>query len=266
MSYPINPRFDTLDALIKLTCPTCMDKEVDEYLCTPIDHPLDLKTKRKIHRQIQKLTKAPQYPPMRRSLRLIGVTAILILSLAFVACMSVPKVRQAIWEAVVELYEDHVSIDFADPYSEPGADRNPPASAVTSVAGSADSDKSAIAPQQDPPKTIVETNAPTYVPEGYEMSECATDKLYIADYFSSSTNTMYSFTQSIIQESHYDGNSEECNLSEIQFNGLTALLITYTASNEYSLYWQDSQYQYRLFGQFESYDQLIQIATSVSIK
>lgn len=269
MNYPNNASFDSLDALIRLSCSTCMDAEVDEFLNAPIDHPLGAKAKRKIHHRIQKLTKlakAPKYPTVRKTLRVIAIAAALLLSLAFVACMSIPEVREAIWEAVVEVYEDYVSIDFVEPSSKSKADLTSPAGTTASTSQGENTTEPTETPRPEPPQTIVETNAPTFVPEGYEMFESATDKIYIVDYFSLNSDDMYSFTQSIIQESLYKGDSENGSISEISFNGAIAILITYNESNEYGLYWQDNQYQYGLYGKFESYNQLIQIASSVSIK
>lgn len=269
MTYQNNASFDSLDALIKLSCSTCMDTEVDEFLSAPIDYPEDVKAKRKIYRRIQKLTKltkTPKHPTARKTLRVIAIAAALLLSIAFVACMSIPEVREAIWEAVVEVYEDYVSIDFVEPNRESDAIITTPANTAADTSQNTTTTEPTEPSRPEPPKSIVETNAPIFVPEGYEMFESETDKLYWVDYFSLSSNDMYSFTQSVIQESFYKGNSEEGTLSEIQLNGLTAILITYDKPNEYGLYWQDSQYQYSLYGIFESYNQLISIGSSVSRK
>lgn len=265
MNYPNNSEFDSFDALIKLSCSTCMDTEADEFLSAPIDYPVDVKAKRKNYRRIQKLTKLTQktkHPTARKTLRVIAIAAALLLSLAFVACMSIPKVREAIWEAVVEVYEDYISIDFVEPISESNADLTFPAGTTVSTSTT----KSTVTPRPEPPKSIIETNAPTFVPDGYEMFENETDKIYTIDYFSLNSDDMFNFTQSIIQGSYYKGNSEEGSVSEISLNGLPAILIIYNDSNEYGLYWQDNLYQYSLYGIFDSYEQLVAIASSVSIK
>ncbi len=87
----------------------CMEQEIEDFLAIPTDgNPISRKTDRKILRMIQRSTILSSRP-----MQMLKITAVVILILGtvgFMTCMSIPIVRASFWEAVTTFFDDHMGI------------------------------------------------------------------------------------------------------------------------------------------------------------
>lgn len=206
----------------------------------------------------------------RRKILLIACVAALLSVL--VSCVAIPTVREKLWQIVLDWSDDgqSVKIDFV-----PADDQNQGASTDPAVTASNDpSGTTTVQPTDEPdtpavtpPTSIEEVNAPSYIPEGYTVAETyQSRKMYMLSYYNAEGEDVLTFAQ-IIVTADSEGDAAEATATNIKINGLNAVLFTYADQpNVYNLYWQDDQYRYNIYGLFQSYDELIKMATSVAVK
>ena len=151
------------------------------------------------------------------------LTVLLVCTFAFVGCVSVPAVREAVITTVITEYEKFFNLNVTsdDPFEGPLV-----------------------------PKTL------TYIPDGFELSiEEVNHFHYWRAYFND--NRLLVFSQDIINDKS-DGNYDN-ELSEIfymEYNGIEILATQYdnNGNTETSLIWNDGIYLYEIYGNFSMYE------------
>lgn len=230
-------RTDKFDLLISSSAEYCVLDEAKEFLAQDVTHVEDdPKLRRKIlghHKSVMRM-----YFPK------IACIAILIcLSLFFTACMCVPSIRIAIWNAFVQLYDDHAKITFGD-------ETDPPETESVEMTY---------------PDHIIDRIKLTYCPEGYnKKNETITNTLYKADYLNEKGNMMFYIAQNVKDGSDIYVDSELGVIKETNIHHFPAILVEcHGEENTYMLVWQDDNYRYTIFGAFESVAELIKIAEGI---
>lgn len=128
--------FDRLDALISLGARSLVDKEAGAFLQMESDCEINSKIRRKVERMIRGYQNKEKIHKIIKPVRIAGVACLICISITFTACVSIPKIREAMWNAVVEWYDEYIAVRFNKGNSEN------------------------ILPE--PPETIDEINAPCY--------------------------------------------------------------------------------------------------------
>lgn len=269
-----NNRIDRLDALILLSCESCIDEEVNEFYDQKIEHTMSERANRRILRMIRRYDRARKFAPYKRPLLIAAFAVMLAITLSFVACMSIPKVRKAIWKAITEWHDDYISFKFVPNDEEtsnnedkPGNDEKPKDVTDKSGNSSTSTDKPNDLPviHIDPPNTIEKVNAPAYIPEGYTFEKSETPQIVqIAYYYNN--ELIYVFNQYVISM-NITVDAEDAAVTNIDVNGVSATLISYNyeeIDNYYDLFWHDNMYAYKIEGIFTNMDELLRIACSVS--
>lgn len=188
--------------------------------------------------------------------RIVLVAALLAVSLIFTACMCVPKVREAIWNVIVEWYDKYIDVSFED---ENTADPD-----VNDPSSDANMNKT-------PPSGIEKKAVATYLPEGYYISNNVSQTMvrYLF-YCNDEGDRQFKLIQKVIDGSNSGSlkvDNENDTVIAVDINGFAGLLISYSDTPEiYYLAWQDEEYQYWLYGTFESVSELIKIARGVVVK
>lgn len=266
----INRNFDECDALIRLSCDECLDKDVDEFFNAEIVYRMSERANRRILRMIRKESRVIKHPKLRRAVAIAVFAILLAGTLAFVACVSIPRVRRAMWKSIVEWHDDYISIKFVpdDDTDDKNVTDDKNNTGNTDNKDNTDNigDNNGNT-QTEPPKIIEEINLPKYIPDGYSFEKYEGERMISVDYYSDD-ELMYSFGQFTISSTGHDYvDSEDATVSQIFLNDLNATLITYGGDipGVYALYWQDGKYLYNIYGIFESYEQLIMIASSVEV-
>lgn len=257
-----NYTYDRLDAILSLATAEYAKKLTDEFLNAKPDFDISAKTEQRIKQMFRKDKHRTSRKNAWKVIRYIMVACLIAATVAFTACMAIPRIRQAIWKAIVEWHDDYVTVKFVPNDTE--ADNT--TTAELSDATSTDTTDKPNDPITVPPDSIVEVNAPSYMPIGYTTKSNLTDKVFRLSYYDENDSFMFSFRQTLI-ESGSKGDAEEGVSNETTVNGLSAVVFTYDDQpNVYNLFWQDSQYRYNIYGYFDNYNELIRFATSVEVK
>ena len=231
-------RTDKLDLLISSASEKCIYDEAKDFLeqdVTQVDD--NPKLKRKILGYRKSVLRA-------NFLKIACIAVLICLSLAFTACMFVPSIRTAIWNAFVQLYDDHAKISFGDETEPPETE---------SV-------------EMTYPDHIVDCVELTYCPEGYTKgNEIRSSVVYKVDYHNSDGEKVFSVSQNVIDDTDLYVDSEMGVITKITIKQFPAMLVEcHEPENVYMLVWQDYCYRYTIYGTFESVDELTRIAEGIS--
>ncbi|MGM9683126.1 MAG: DUF4367 domain-containing protein [Eubacteriales bacterium] len=276
--------FDRLDALIALSVKDCIDEEVNNFLKTEVTVTPSTGFTGKIARLVRKskTTRHPFYKP----LRIVAVAILIALSIMFTACVSIPRVREAVWNAIIEWYDDYISIRFTAPESSSestsesrsgGTSGSAQRSISESTSGSTqrsilgnssgsssneiDTDKPAVS--ATPPKTIETVNAPTYIPYGYMVISYTSQINFYQEYYDADGNFSFYFYQNLKGTKHNIDN-KDATVSSVVINNKEGLLIT-GEGDTMSVIWEDDFYSYMINGQFDTEEEILKIASSVKV-
>ena len=217
----------------------------------------DVKDNPKFKNRILKIVQGKRVKSTRTpSWRIVLVAALLAISLIFTACMCIPKVREAIWNIIVEWYDEYIDVSFEPENTTKPDVNNPPSNTNTN---------------KTPPSSIEKEAVATYLPEGYYASNSVSQTMFrYVFYCDREGNRQFRLMQTTIGNS--DGENlkvdyEKDTVSTVSINGFEGILVSYSNSpNKYYLAWQDEEYQYWLYGTFESVSELIKIAQGIVVQ
>ena len=164
----------------------------------------------------------------------VAVIALVVMSIAFAAMMSVSAIRNAIWNTIVEWYDKYISIGYKPDHPE-------------SV-----------------PATIEEIRKPTLLPQGAEEEIITnTSVVYFSEYYSGDKCIM-SFKQSVLdsEESYID--AELGTMQKIKIGNFEAVALIYQKNDSMKILWNDGVYKYDITGFNLELQTLILVSQSVS--
>lgn len=98
--------FDRLDALIALSSRSLIDDEAEKFLELEPYQDISEKARRKAMHIIKRTERRECSHPAFHTLKIVAIACLICISLVFTACVSIPEVREAMWEAVVEWYDN----------------------------------------------------------------------------------------------------------------------------------------------------------------
>ena len=263
-TYP----YDRLDAILALASVEYMKDAKKEFLTTTMNVQASPEVRRKVMRKIRTEEHQPIRQKFFRGIRIALVACLILASLALAACMAIPTIREAIWRVVLEWNDDYVAIQFV-PSDDPKYTNHTNALHTTTKAPETttpEPDNEPDKPIVTPPTSIEKVNVPSYMPAGYTTKSSLESSTYRLSYYNESGVMEVIYRQAVIGMLSL-GDAENGVATEISINGLNAILVTYSDDeNVYNLYWQDNYYCYNIYGYFDTYDQLIRMATSVAVK
>ena len=153
MTHMNESHFDRLDALILLGAKSCLADEVKSFMEMEDTGVVNEKARTRAWRLISRQQRRMRAKGMLRPMKIAAVACLTVLSVLFTACVCIPKVRDAMWQAIVEWYDEYIAIGFR---------KNVQNEALA-----------------EPPKEIEAIHAPTYMPDGYSsVSEKSTISYY----------------------------------------------------------------------------------------
>lgn len=109
--------YNNFELLLSAASEECCDKLAKQFLSMDVNEeitPAERKRFNKINRKASKKNYTTWKP-----LKVAAVACLICLSLCFVACMCITRVRTAIKETIIEWYEDFASIKFENKDSQP---------------------------------------------------------------------------------------------------------------------------------------------------
>lgn len=244
---------DRLDAILTLATAEYAQKLTDEFLTAKPDFDISTETEQHIMQMFRKDKRRTSRKNAWKVIRCLMAACLIVATIAFTACMAIPRIRQAIWQAIVEWHDEYVTVKFVPNDTE----------ADTAATDTANTPNDPIAL---PPDSIEEVNMPSYMPMGYTTKSSLKEGLFRLSYYDENDAFVFFYSQMAIDFGS-KSDAEQGISTETTINDLSAVIITYQDQpNVYNLYWQDSQYRYNIYGYFEDYDELIRFAASVEVK
>lgn len=206
---------DKLDALILLSGSVLIDENVRHFestdtSCVLRPRSLDRRVKRNIKRESLKNDFGTFFKYAKR----VAAVILVICTVSFAAIISVDAVRKAVWNIVVEFFDDYMSIFFESELTHP--------------------------------KTLEEIkDIDPQKPEWEKRVMMKSSLLYYVEYYDGDT-LMLSYIQCTINENGIHLNNKNSYCENIQVGNHPAVLIYRADQQLYSLSWSDGIYAYEL--------------------
>lgn len=246
-------KYNDLDSILSASLHINIEQEAAAFMSRDVSQiEDDPKLKRAIMRSIYRTPPRARKPVFRTVVAASIVAAILLLS----ACICIPKIRESIWNTIVEWYDDYIAIHFS--YNA-DADTGENSDSLTS------------SEQIVPPASIESQAYASYLPAGYYAKDHKSSSLYRDTFYYDKTNTMQF---RLVQTTHGEALNNDMMvdmdndcITNTSINGNDGILVEYIdIPGLYYLVWQDDLYQYSLYGSFTSVSELMKIAEGIMIE
>ena len=277
---------DKLDILICLAAQECIEREANEFMSLEVTE--DALTERKIRKIEKKCRQAEKGYTRFHALKVACVACLVVISLMFTACMSIKEVRTAIWNVIVDYYEDHIAVNFGSddgkPDTDPSGSQNGPAGDTSDNNNGnqpvvddgkddednkpADEKPTDETPTVEIPTTIEQKAYLSFLPEGYSSEILhQTEKQVFIGVNKDSELKFYFIQSTIVSTDNIFVDYEKGDkVSKVTIKNHNGILVEYTGeAGNYMLVWRDNNYEYSLYGYFASSAQVIQIAEAVKL-
>ena len=277
MRYEENNKFDYLVSIALLDCG---DKDLEMF--EAIDDSnivLSNRLTRRVRYIIYKKSHESMFKATKRISVRVAVAMMIIMSLLLVTLMSISATREAIWNAIIEWYDDYITVRFEDPSGVIGADdtTEAPETTTSGVENTETTDDSTDTEETgdnvettEPPEGIVsppieieEVRKPTYIPADVEEEFIHKSLMGVLYEYYIGNDLVYSFNQMLLRENDKYVDSETAKVFAIEINGFMGTLVEYTEKDELHIIWTDSEYVYRLTSWELDIEELIKVACSV---
>lgn len=260
---------DKLDQLLALYTGRCVDDEAEYFLSVDVS---GIEYNEEIKRRMLRYAfKRSRYERKRYAVKVILVACLVAMSVVFTACVSIPKIREAIWGAVIEWYDDHISVKFEEITEQTvETTRTPETSGdqlSTEITGETETNTTTEEAVR-PPKTIEQNAYIADLPEGYYVEEGAESNLYREmNIYDASGVFAFWLYQKVINDDPIFLDSENENIMEITINDNIAFILADTSlENVYTVIWTDGLYEYTIYGVFDSVKEIIDLVEHVNLK
>ncbi|MBQ7294549.1 MAG: DUF4367 domain-containing protein [Clostridia bacterium] len=249
---------DKLDYLIALAAIGCGEDDVEMFNNLDTSKVVFDKSFYRIRdRRIRQYKRKPFVNAFKKVMSRVAVAVLAIISAGTLAVVAIPSLREALFGAIVEWYEDYLTINYEMPDDEieetegvNGAD--------TETGNDSETTEQIVRPTK-----IEEVKKPTYYQEGIieDIVVQSRMQVYIEYYFGE--NLIYSYKQLVFSEDDMYVNNESAVVQNIEINGFTAYLVELVESSHKKIIWTDGLYIYQLTTESSNFDLLIIVAESV---
>lgn len=236
-------RLDELDILIESAVEDSID-EFDEFDNLDIsDVEFSPSYQRRKRRIIRRYKYAPVIATAKKIASRVAMFVGVLLTVALITVMSVSALREAIIGAVIEWYNDYVSVRF---------ETEAPTENIEVEPGET----------EEPWEAVMKARRPTDIPEGVEeVVRTSSQARVIVDYYVND-NLWSSYNQTLYNEHDTYVDNEFILLDKITIHGFEAIILQSSVKEEKSLIWNDGVYVYRIFT-YGTTDDLISLAKSI---
>lgn len=243
---------DKFDHLIALAATKCIQEEAQALNALDTSTVVfDSSYYRKRNRYINQCKRRSTMKFTKTLAIRIAAALMIMLALGCVLIGCVPEWRQAIYDAIVEWYDNCFTVRYEAPDgkdAETGYDSE-------SVS---DTEPVIVAP------TVIENvRKPSDLPEGvWEDVVINNPTLITADYYIGDEH-LFSFTQTVLEPNDKFVDTENEDITYIDINGNDATVVEYVNKKEIYIFWNDGEYSYNVSSIECDIDILIQYAESV---
>ncbi len=186
------------------------------------EHRFSLRFRWKMHQLLGRKLRLEKYPPLSVGKRVLLVaTVLLFLSIGIFMSSEANRIR--VFEFVIKRYPKYTEIQVESDVNVP----------------------------ED---VVVEPIDPTYVPEGYQISEKRINRMsYMVKYTNESEMKLF-FDQDIITQSGMHLDTEDADVETVLMEGLELMVIE--KNGNVMIFWHDERYTYLLDGEVEKVEML----------
>lgn len=228
---------DKLDALIMLSAHVLAEKNAEEFLSTDtsdvvVPKSLDRRIKRMINRERRK----QEYGKLYTALRNVAAGFLIACTVTLALVMSVEAVRTALWETIVQWFDDYISIMH-----------------VT---------------EDEVPTTIEKKMEPSEYPEEWEREVVAEKEKFISIRYRKDGETMVTYHQGLLNKDNLWIDNDNAKITNVEVNDCDGLLIQYEDNPSLFLEWSDGMYSFSLAtdGETDEVASELLIAIAESVK
>lgn len=260
---------DKLDQLLALYTGRCVDDEAEYFLSVDvsgIEYNEEIKK-----RMLRYAFKRSRYERKRYAVKVILVACLVAMSVVFTACVSIPKIREAIWGAVIEWYDDHISVKFEEITEQTVETTRTTETSEDQLSTEMTGEAETSATTEEavtPPKTIEQKAYIANLPEEYHAEEASSLSVSCTTNFYNENNELrFCLFQTGMDDYLTRLDIENEKIVELRINENIALLLEDTEQTGiYTLLWTDGIYGYTLYGMFDSLYDMLEIASRVVLE
>lgn len=278
------------ESLIKLAAIDCGKSDVEMFnQIDTSDVVFDKRFHRKKYKVIRNYNHRGRYTVAKKVVIRMLICLMIVMSFAFMTVMAIEPLREALFQAVINQYEDHFTISFkpagqADATTEVTNNEvteefnsefnsENQSGVITDVttesADTAEETTEEITTEETtveaskPNDIIKEVRKPTWIPDGLEEEEVMNTKTYVAfDYYLADEYCL-TYIQIPIASKDIHVDNEGATLCDIVIKGYSGIYVTYEGQNMINLFWNDNEYAYEIFTETLTLEEVIVIAESV---
>lgn len=259
MNIAIN---DKLDALISLTAKECGNDDVEMFNNLDTSKvSLEKRFYLKLRQIISKHKHSAIIFTIKKCLVRLAVALMALMSLGFLTIMATPDLREAIFEAVIEWYDNYISIRY-EPVGDDTYDADTTYESIDSsfVDGSENESNSPIVV---PPTKIEKVMKPAYIPKGVEEEELLNNNTVVACDYYFGNELLYHYSQILFKDNGKLFDNATIIVANTEINGYNASILEYSHKEGKAIVWTDGLYYYHIHSSFLDLEEIIKIAQSV---
>ncbi len=236
-------RLDELDILIESAVEDSID-EFDEFDNLDISEvefsPSYQRRKRRI---IRRYKYAPMIATAKKIASRVAMFAGVLLTVVFITIMSVSALRNAVINAVLEWYDDYVSLRFETEAPTENIEAEP-------------------SKTEEPWEAVMKARRPREIPEGVEEDVlCESRTRVLIDYYLNDKHWA-TYNQSVYNKQNVYIDNDATIIAYTEIHGYEAIIFQYVSKEQIALVWNDGVYVYSVLT-YGTTDDLISLAKSI---
>ena len=206
---------DKLDALIIMSGDVLIKKNYELYQNTDVSGVIKPKSlDRRVIRNINRENRKKEYGNLYKYLRRCAVLILVVCTVSFAVMMSVEAVRSAVWNAIIEFFDDYLSISY-------------------------------VMDSEVPDKIEQKSEPEIGRPEWEKQIVFDNDFMFGVDYWYNG-NLMLSYKKIIVDGSENWLDNENTKSEKINIGVNVGMLFSFVDKQTYCLTWQNDKYCYYL--------------------
>lgn len=251
---------DKLDMIIALAAKDCGNDDVELLDNLDVSEvALDKYFHRRKARIVEKHKHYPTMIAFKRGLLRVAIVLMVFMSLGFTTIMAISPMRKAVFEVVIEWYEDYITIR----YEPTDKDVNDASGGEGNDTKDNDENPPINDPVIIPPTVIEEVRKPTALPQNVVEDVVMQNKTLVCIDYYINNEFAYTFNQMLLADRDKYLDNEGVLIETIDINGNSGTVIQHTEFSGVSIVWSDGEYIYQMITQSTSLDELIHICRSV---
>ena len=206
---------DKLDALIIMSGDVLIKKNYELYQNTDVSGVIKPKSlDRRVMRNINRENRKKEYGNLYKYFGRCAVLILVVCTVSFAVMMSVEAVRSAVWNAIIEFFDDYLSISYVM--------------------------------DSEVPDKIEQKSEPEIERPEWEKQVVADNNCMYVVVYRENGEKIITYMQRVIDENNTLFDNENTEIQNIKIGEMSAVLMFRTDMQTYSLSWSDGRYEYSL--------------------